>query len=140
MPLTLRKTLTFSLLWLIPFACLELLILLLYATNAQDGEFAAILSAVTLLCLFLPGAYYLVMFFRYRKSCKDHTPVRGVITNWQTGFFRGCGGVILKLGDKEYSTASVFSYDECKEMVGKTVSYALIDEDLFLYAVEGENL
>ena len=76
------------------------------------------------------------MFFVYKNKCKNFTPVEGVITNWEAGFYRFTGGVIIKVDDKEYSTSAYFSNEECKELVGKSISYALIDETLFIYEIK----
>ena len=72
----------------------------------------------------------------FKKKCESVTPVDGVIANWEAGFFRYTGAVIVKVDDKEYSTSAYFSNEEAKEMVGKTVSYAIISETLFIYEVK----
>ena len=76
------------------------------------------------------------MFFVFKKKCESATPVDGVIANWEAGSFRYTGAVIVKVDDKEYSTSAYFSNEEAKEMVGKTVSYAIISDTLFIYEVK----
>ena len=75
------------------------------------------------------------MFFIYKKKCKGFTPAEGVIMNWEPGFYRYTGSVIIKVDNKEYSTSAYFNYEDCKELVGKTISYAIIDEILFIYRI-----
>lgn len=84
----------------------------------------------------MPGAYYLIMFFVLKRKCKNVTPKDGVISNWEAGFYRYTGGVIIKIDDTEYSTSAYFSNEECKELIGKTISYAIIDETLFIYEIK----
>ena len=74
--------------------------------------------------------------FVFKKKCESATPVDGVIANWEAGFFRYTGAVIVNVDDKEYSTSAYFSNEEAKEMVGKTVSYAIISDTLFIYEVK----
>ncbi len=76
------------------------------------------------------------MFFIFKNKCQKIVPADGVITNWEQGFYRYTGSVIIKLNDNEYSTSAYFSTDECKELVGKSVSYAIINETLFIYEIK----
>ena len=76
------------------------------------------------------------MFFIFKNKCKSSDVAEGVVANWQTGFYRYTGSVIVKVDDKEYSTSAYFSHEECKELVGKTVLYAIIDELLFIYKIK----
>lgn len=136
MELSLKKYLLSALNWLIPFAFLEILICFLYFTgNAGETLFACI-NITNFICLLPPGAYYLFMFFIYKKKCGNFTPTEGVIMNWEVGFFRGTGRVIVKVGEKEYSSSACFNHEEAKEMVGETISYAIIDDTLFIYGIK----
>ncbi len=135
MELSLKKYLSFALKWLIPFAFLEILICVLFFASIIKSGLFAFLFIISIICLLLPGAYFLTMFFIFKKKCKRFTPVDGVIANWQSGFYRYTGSVIIKADDKEYSTSAYFTNEECKELVGKSVSYAIIDETLFIYEI-----
>ena len=135
MVFSLRKYLASSLKWLIPFVALELLIFILHFTQSIEAGLFAVINAIDIVFLLLPGAYYLITFFVYKKKCKNYTPKVGVITNWENGFYRYTGCVILKEDDKEYSTSAYLSSDECRDMVGKTVSYAIISDTLFIYQI-----
>ena len=133
---SLKKYLTTSIKWLVPFFSLELLLSILYFTHAIESGLFAIINAIDIVFLLLPGGYYLISFFIYKRKCKDCTPKVGVITNWENGFYRYTGCVILKEDDKEYSTSAYLSSDECRDMVGKTVSYAIIGDTLFIYQIK----
>lgn len=133
--LTLSKYLTTSLKWLAPFAFLEILICVLYFSGIAEATLFAMINVVNFVCLLLPGGYYLTMFIVFKKKCENATPVDGVIVNWEAGFFRYTGAVIVKVDDKEYSTSAYFSNEEAKELVGKTVSYAIIADALFIYEI-----
>ena len=133
--LTLSKYLTTALKWLTPFALLEILICVLHFSGIAEATLFALINIANFICLLLPGGYYLTMFFVFKKKCESATPVDGVIANWEAGFFRYTGAVIVKVDDKEYSTSAYFSNEEAKEMVGKTVSYAIIADTLFIYEI-----
>ena len=136
MELSLKKYLSTALKWLTPFVFLELLICILYFTSITEAGLFAIINIVNIVCLLIPGAYFLIMFFVYKQKCKNFIPTEGVISNWETGFYRYTGSVIVKVDDKEYSTSAYFSNEECKELVGKNISYAIIDETLFIYEIK----
>lgn len=136
MELSLKKYLTTALKWLIPLVLSETLIcLLLFTKTIGTGAFAVV-NIANFACLLLPSMYYLVMFFIFKNKCKKIVPADGVITNWEQGFYRYAGSVIIKLNDNEYSTSAYFSIEEAKDMVGKTVSYAIIADTLFIYEIK----
>ena len=135
MGLSLKRYLSSAIRWLSVFAVLELVICLLHLAEV---EATAIVfpSIVGFICLLPPGAYYLTMFFVFKKKCENVAPAEGVITNWEAGFYRYTGSVIIKDGGKEYATSAYFSQKEAKELVGKTVSYAIIGDTLFIYEIK----
>lgn len=136
MEYSLKKYLFTALKWLTPFVLLELLICILYFTGNVEVALFTIINIVDIVFLLLPGICFLIMFFVFKKKCKSFTPVEGMIANWESGFYRYTGSVIIKINDKEYSTSAYFSNDECKELVGKIISYAIIDETLFIYDIK----
>ena len=136
MKLSLKKYLTYSLKWLLPFTFLEIFIGVLRFTGVVEATLFVLVNIINLVCLLIPGVYYLAMFFVFKRKCGSFTPSEGVITNWEAGFFRYSGKVIIKTKEGEYSTSAYFSRYEAKETVGKTVSYAVIDETLFIYEVK----
>lgn len=136
MEYSLKKYLFTALKWLTPFVLLELLTCILYFTGNVEVALFTIINIVDIVFLLLPGIYFLIMFFVFKKKCKSFTPVEGMIANWESGFYRYTGSVIIKINDKEYSTSAYFSNDECKELVGKIISYAIIDETLFIYDIK----
>lgn len=73
-------------------------------------------------------------YLTLNKKCKDATPMEGVIFNWTGGKYNG--NVIIKHNGEEYTSSADFSHEECREMVGKTVLYAIIDSSLFIYEVK----
>lgn len=138
MELSLKKYVLFALKWLIPFASLEILICILYSAKVTSSDIFGIINIANIVCLLLPGSYYLAMFFLYRSKCKTFTLQEGNIINWEAGFFRYTGKVILEIDGVEYSTSAYFSTDECKELVGKRISYAIINETLFIYNIKDQ--
>lgn len=136
MELSLKKYLSTALKWLIPFVLLETLICLLSFTKTVGTGVFAVVNIADFVCLLLPGLYFLIMFFVFKNKCKKVVPADGVITNWEQGFYRYTGSVIIKANDNEYSTSAYFSTEECKELVGKNISYAIINETLFIYEIK----
>ncbi len=134
---SLQKYLGVSLKFFIPFIFLFVLCIFLL-TNS--GETIKITISVTLfftiLCLGLPTIYYFTLYLIFRNKCKKYTPCEGVVYNWEIGFFRYSGSVIVKVEDTEYSSSAYFYRDDAKELVGKTISYAIIDETLFIYEIK----
>ena len=107
--LSLSKYLATSLKWLIPFVLLETLICVLHFSGIAQATLFAIVNVANFICLLLPGGYYITMFFVFKKKCESATPVDGVIANWEAGFFRYTGAIIVTVEDKEYSTSAYFS-------------------------------
>ena len=136
MELSLKKYLSTSLKWLTPFVLLEILISILYFANVAQLGLFTVINIIDVVCLLIPGSYYLIMFFVFRSKRKNVIPVEGVISNWESGFYRYTGAVTIKIDDKTYSTSAYFSSDECKELVGKTISYAIIYETLFIFEIK----
>ena len=137
MELSLKKYLSFALKLLIPFVITVLLCIgVCFVDRIDTGTFCLFVIPISSMILLFPGIYYLIMFFLYKKKCKNHTPTEGVIFNWETGFFRYSGSVIIKADDREYATSAYFSHEECKDLVGRTAFYAIIDEMLFIYQIK----
>ena len=134
--LSLSKYLTTALKWLTPFAALEIIICILHFSGIAEETIFAMITVVNFVFLLIPGGYYIVMFFVFKRKSVSATPVEGVITNWEPGFFRYTGALIVKVDGKEYSTSAYFNQEEAKEMVGKTVSYAIIADTLFIYEIK----
>ena len=108
--------------------------------NAADFGTFMMVGAVIGGAVLLPiAAYYLIMGAVYRKKCAQHTPVMGVVSNWEIGFMRNTACICLKTTDgTEYKTSAVFGIAEAKEMVGKPILYAIVDEQLLVYEVKDD--
>lgn len=136
MKLSLSKYLISALKWVALFALIEVLLLASWLTDTlETGIFLFITVAINGVCTLLPAGYSFVMFLVCKKKCESYTPVEGVVSNWAAGFFQHTGSIIVKVDGKEYYTSAYFSHDEAKELVGKRVSYAIIDELLFVYEI-----
>ena len=134
--LSLKKYLSSALMWLCPFVGLELLMVVLRLAKAAEASQFAWITLANIALLLLPGGYYLALFLLFKKKSEGITPTDGVIVNWEAGFFRFTGRVILQADGTEYATSAYFDQNEAKEMVGKTVSYAVIDDTLFLFEIK----
>lgn len=137
MPLSLKKYLTSTLKWFIAFVLVGVMCLCVcFVDNIDKGVFLAIVVPISCITLLLPVVYYFARFLIFKRKCMNVTPVEGVIANWEAGEYRYTGRIIVNVDGKEYSTSSYFNYEECKELVGKTISYAIIDEILFIYEIK----
>ncbi len=134
MKLSLSKYLETTLKWFALFAFIEVFLLFGWLTSAlETGIFLFITVAINGVCTLLPAVYYLVMYLNFKNKCERYTPVEGVVSNWEAGFFQRTGSVVVKVDGNEYWSSAYFSHDEAKDLVGKSVLYAIIDEILFIY-------
>ncbi len=137
MELSLKKYISSALKLFIPFLVVIVsCIVVCFIDTIDAGTFCAIIIPISSILLFFPAGYYFITFFIFKKKCKEYTPVEGVIFNWKASFYKYLGSVIIKIDDKEYATSAYFTHEECKNLVGKTILYAIIDETLFIYEVK----
>ena len=81
-------------------------------------------------------AYNLYAYISYKNKSQNMTPSVGTISNWRiSGYRNHWGCVILELGGKEYCSPNYFGAYEAEEMVGKEVSYIIIDDTLLIYNI-----
>ncbi len=133
---SLKKYLIYAFLFLAPFILIMGVCLLLNLTNGYKYSITiAVVSLFSVLALLMPSLYYFYMYFKFKIKSKKITPTQGVISNWEHGFFRYTGAIIIKIDDKEYSTSAYFNYDDAKELVGKSILYSIIDEVLIIYEI-----
>lgn len=134
--LSLKKYLTYAFLYLTPFIFIMGISILLHFTDAEKYSITiAVVRLFSILGLLMPALYYFYMYFKFKIKCKKISPITGVIANWQHGFVRYTGSVIIKINDTEYSTSAYFNYDDAKDLVGKSVKCAIIDETLIIYEI-----
>lgn len=84
----------------------------------------------------IPGVYYIIRYFSYKKHLEQMSVRDGVIWNWELGYLRTNGAVAVKEDDREYLSSAIFSRDEAKDMVGSTISYAIVDDELVIIQVK----
>lgn len=121
------------------FACCFLLLLVAgIAINDKDAWLPLVAAMLfTALWLLTPSVCYFSMYYRYKKKCVGLLPREGVVQNWSlSSFDRFKGSVMIKDGGREYHSSSIFSKDEAREMVGKTVYYIILDDTLIIYEVK----
>ncbi len=136
MKLSLKRYLLSAIKWLSAFLGLEILICLFYLLDTKKSSSFIIINVMNFVILLPIGIYYLSLFFFFKKKCKDLTPKEAVVANWAAGSFRYTGKIIVKQDEEEYSTASYFSQEEAKNLVGKTVLYAIISDTLIIYEIK----
>lgn len=118
-----------SIIYILAFlACL----LLSIAMPVEKRILAVILSLV----VFSFATYYTYAYFSYQKKAKDLTPSIGTISNWKISGHRSAWGcVVLNLNGVEYCSPNYFRTYEAEEMVGKEVSYVIVEDTLLIYEV-----
>ncbi len=80
--------------------------------------------------------YNLYAYFTYKKKAKNMTPRIGTISNWSLSGYRSHWAcVVLQWEGKEYYSPHCFSSYEAEEMVGKEVSYIIINDTLLIYDI-----
>ena len=136
MPLSLHKYLISSLKWLASFLFILIFCFVLWFADVLSTSMLLLITvAIDGLFVFLPFAYYFAMFLIYKRKSKSYTPKEGKISNWEEGFFRYTASVIVCIDDNEYQSSAYFTPCEAKELVGKDITYALIDDTLFIYNI-----
>ncbi len=137
MKLSLKKCLLMSMQWFGIALFAGLLSFFMWFGDREGTDIFVLLPCFLLIVIFLvcPAVYYFGKFLTLRKKCEEYTPVKGVVSNWETGFLRGTAAIIVKVEEEEYSTAAYYGYNEAKELVGKTIDYAIIDQRVFVYQV-----
>ena len=118
-----------SILYILAFlACL----LLSIAMPEEKRILAVILSLV----VFSFAAYYTYAYFSYQKKVENLTPSIGTISNWRVSGHRSSWGcVVLNLNGVEYCSPNYFRTYEAEAMVGKEVSYVIVEDTLLIYDV-----
>ncbi len=96
-----------------------------------------IATVICVIFLVIPGFVWLGLFFSYRKKSANVEPRVGYIKNWEAT--RRMGKVVMIVDGKEVATPAYFSHSEAKELVGKTVEFAVFEDVLFLFGEAGEN-
>ena len=81
-------------------------------------------------------AYYLYAYMSYSKKAMDMIPEVGTICNWKSSGHRSRWGcVVLCHNETEYCSPYYFSTYEAEGMVGKDVSYVIIEDTLLIYDI-----
>jgi len=107
---------------------------LLFSAAMPEGK--RIMGILLSLVVFFVAAYHIYAYFSYQKKVKDLTPSIGTISNWKTSGYRSLWGcVVLKLNGVEYCSPHYFRTYEAEEMVGKEVSYVIVEDTLLIYDV-----
>ena len=80
--------------------------------------------------------YYIYSYYSYGKKALGIEAQIGTIKNWNVSGYRArCASVVLCVDGKEYSSPNYFGIYEAQEMVGKQVSYIIIEDTLLIYAI-----
>lgn len=134
MKISLNKYLTYAVGLLLAFTGIGALSALIWIFD--DDSFQNIFFvAIIVVGLLVPSLYYFYLFFKLKKKSVDVILRDAVVCNWESSG-RYSGRIIIKVDDKEYKTSAYFSHQECKDMVGQTVLYAIIDGVLFIDSVK----
>jgi len=140
MALSLKKYLVSALKFSIAFTFLTLICIGVSLVDTIDtGVFVVIVIPVSVIMLLLPAGNYFALFFAYRKKCTAIIPEEGIVANWEAGYFRGSGSIIVIVNGVEFSTSAYFRHDECKDLVGKTILYTIFDDTLFVYEIKEQS-
>lgn len=134
MKISLNKYLTYAVGLLLAFIGIVALSALIWIFDDVSFQlyFLVVISVVGLL---VPSLYYFYLFFKLKKKSVDIILRDAVVYNWESSG-KYSGRIIIKDDGKEYKTSAYFSHQECKDMVGQTVAYAIIDGILFIDSVK----
>ena len=121
----------YSGIFLLGFILMECVGILAGFQDPAIGAFFAILIGGAML---IPCLCYLIRGFTVEKEVKKQPVFIGTVFNWDEGFFRSSGAIIVKHEGKEYSSPPFFTQKEAKESVGTSLQYCLLGETLFILA------
>lgn len=104
---------------------------------ALKGIFLMVLVDTAFAIWLLISVYELV---RYSKKCKGMTPSVATVFNWhmeESYSRRGTppASISIMQDGKEYFSPEYFSCTEAQQMVGKQISYVIIDDVVLLFTV-----
>jgi len=91
--------------------------------------FGLIFGGITL----IPFLYYLIRGLTVEKEAEKQPVFTGTVFNWQAGFLRSSGAIIVLHGGKEYISPAFFTQTEAKEAVGTRLQYCILGETLFIF-------
>jgi len=134
MKISLNKYLVSAVGLLIAFICFGIILLALWISEDVGLKFY-LLVALVCLGLLIPSVYDFCLYFKLKRKSVDVILREAVVYNWEAVGKYG-GRVIIMIDDREMHTAAHFNRHECKEMVGKTVSYAIIDGILMIDSIK----
>ena len=101
--------------------------------------FLVIMVLIGVVALVIPGCYYLYMFFTAKKKCAKGKLRKGTVSNWSSGLrARALCRVKVKAGDSEYRSSALYSRWKASSMVGKRITYIILDDKLVVCDVLGE--
>lgn len=80
----------------------------------------------------IPFCNYLIKIIKLDKQVASRDKRIGKIENWQRGFIRILGNVSLTVNGLEYFSDSVYTCNEARDYVGKSVSYCIINDRLVI--------
>jgi len=102
---------------------------------AMPGMMRLMVVAFSLVPFFL-AAYYTYAYVSYQKKVKNLTPSIGTISNWGLSDHKSYWGhVVLDLDGVAYCSPDYFQTYEAEHMVGKKVSYVIVEDTLLIYEV-----
>lgn len=134
MKISLNKYLVHAVGTLIAFICLAIILIALWLFGDVDLKFYLLL-ALTVVGLLIPSIHDFYLFFKLRKKSADVILREAIVSNWES-VGKYFGRILITVDDREMHTSAHFHHQECKEMVGKTVSYAIIDGILIIDSVK----
>ena len=107
----------------------------LLLSAAMPGEMQLIGGILSIIILGY-AAYSIYAYFAYQKKVKDLTPCTGIISNWKVSGHRSSWGcVVLNHEGVAYCSPNYFHTYEAEEMVGKAISYVILDDTLLIYEI-----
>lgn len=80
----------------------------------------------------VPLCYYLIKLIALKNKTSQADKKLGSIENWKKGFFRGFGKISLSIDETEFFSDTLYTWNEARELVGKSVNYCIIGDTLII--------
>lgn len=121
------------LIWLTVYFVLICLFSLIYGVLDDKPLISLAILLIFVVFLFLiPFCNYLIKLIKLDKKVASRDKRIGKIENWERGFIRILGSVSLTVKGIEYFFDSVYTCNEARDYVGKSVSYCIINDRLVI--------
>ncbi len=83
----------------------------------------------------LPLVYNIYFFVTLRRRCREYTPERGTVIDWEPKTARGSNRLVIRQGNRIIHSQPSFSGFRARKHVDHEVEFADLDGYIFIYRI-----